>query len=98
MSTNPEMSRRMLREARRYLAEDRVLSVYIGSQLVSLTVLGSTGKHTVMFDLRLKKYSCSCWGFTVHKKCKHVLCALLYLKLHHPEVYAKLASLLNLQV
>jgi len=81
-----------LAEALRYLREGRIRSVYIGSSLISFLIQGDSGPHTVIFDLRLRRVSCSCWGFTVHKKCKHVLCALVYLKRHHPDAYRSIAT------
>jgi len=78
-----------------YYRSGRVRRAYIGRNLVSLLIEGSTGQHTVIFDLRLGRYSCSCWGFTVHKRCKHVFCALLYLRDNYPQVFMRVARRFN---
>jgi len=87
----------MIKEGMKYYHEGRIRHVHIGDNLVSFLIQGDTGVHTVIFDLKLKKVSCSCWGFTVHKKCKHIVCALAYLKDHNKQIFEKIYRELNLK-
>ena len=88
----------IIKEGLKYYREGRIKQVYIGDKLISFLIQGTTGKHTVIFDFRLRKYSCSCWGFTVHKRCKHVFCALAYLKDNHPDLYKKVEEVFRLSL
>ena len=53
---------------------------YTSQNLMVFRVRGSTGTHTVIFNLQLRRYSCSCWGFTVHRRCKHIVACLNRIK------------------
>jgi|GEM_PF-3789365 len=87
----------MIKEGLKYYHEGRIRQVHIGDSLISFLIRGDSGIHTIIFDLRMKKFSCSCWGFTVHKKCKHIVCALKYLKENHKDLYLRVMRELGLK-